>query len=244
MKINSTKIKVLTCVTCGGEMPIKVFANILHPEYDQPIVVHRKKLACSTVCLNEWQRVTKWEDRIGKETASVIRAKRKEQIVEFNPSTDPKIAKKISAGVKRYINSNPGIREGVNNPFHGHTHSSDRKEYWAKNKSGKYSCNSEQAEKQRANTPREEAHPNWLGGTSYEGYGPEFTRELKAVIKESYDYTCQACNVKTTILDVHHIDYDKQNNASDNLVPLCKTCHGKSNFNREEWKNFFQKLLK
>jgi hypothetical protein len=36
-------------------------------------------------------------------------------------------------------------------------------------------------------------------------------------------------------LDIHHIDYDKNNLQENNLISLCQKCHGKTNFNREYW---------
>jgi 5-methylcytosine-specific restriction endonuclease McrA len=222
-------------------MAIKVFANVLHPKYDQPIVAHRKKIACSIKCLNQWQRDTKWEDRIGEDTALIIREARREQIKKFNPSTVPEIAERISNSVKKYIEDNPQVRLGENNPFYGHKHSEKTIEHWKTSKSGKWSYSSEQYDKQRERTPKLEDHPNWNGGSSLGEYGVEFTKELKSIIKEQYNYTCQVCNLITETLDIHHIDYDKKNNSGANLVPLCKKCHGKTNYNREVWKKFFQK---
>lgn len=39
------------------------------------------------------------------------------------------------------------------------------------------------------------------------------------------------------------MDYDKKNNKYINLVTLCSSCHGKTGFNREQWKMFFKSLL-
>ena len=40
--------------------------------------------------------------------------------------------------------------------------------------------------------------------------------------------------------DVHHIDYDKFNNCVANLITLCRSCHAKTNFNRESWIEYFK----
>ena len=37
----------------------------------------------------------------------------------------------------------------------------------------------------------------------------------------------------------NHIDYDKKNCNSDNLITLCRSCHRKTNFNRENWIKYF-----
>lgn len=38
--------------------------------------------------------------------------------------------------------------------------------------------------------------------------------------------TCQMCGKKGK-MDVHHIDGDYQNNSSDNLMIICRSCHNK-----------------
>jgi hypothetical protein len=49
------------------------------------------------------------------------------------------------------------------------------------------------------------------------------------------------CGLKSRFkkLDVHHIDYDKKNGDPRNLVSLCKSCHIKTNYNREYWIEYF-----
>jgi len=44
-------------------------------------------------------------------------------------------------------------------------------------------------------------------------------------------------------LHVHHIDYNKKNNSFDNWIPLCRSCHSKTQVNREYWITFFQKKV-
>jgi len=41
-------------------------------------------------------------------------------------------------------------------------------------------------------------------------------------------------------LDVHHINYNKKNCDINNLVSLCRSCHMKTNFNREYWIKYFE----
>lgn len=40
--------------------------------------------------------------------------------------------------------------------------------------------------------------------------------------------------------DVHHIDYNKFNCNPENLITLCKSCHVKTNHNRNYWINYFK----
>jgi len=91
-----------------------------------------------------------------------------------------------------------------------------------------------------------EKSSNWLGGISKEPYSFDFTRELKELIRKRDNYTCQICS-KKQIEDMipfptHHIDYNKKNSNSDNLITLCKSCHSKTNFNRNNWIKYFNNL--
>lgn len=46
---------------------------------------------------------------------------------------------------------------------------------------------------------------------------------------EKYPHQCAVCgwNEDEDILEVHHIDENRQNNELDNLIILCPNCHGK-----------------
>ena len=85
---------------------------------------------------------------------------------------------------------------------------------------------------------------HWQGGKSFEPYGIGFNKELKWRIRRRNNYTCQECKYTEEQLGyklpVHHIDYNKKNNNENNLIPLCKSCHSKTNFKRENWIKYFQ----
>ena len=68
----------------------------------------------------------------------------------------------------------------------------------------------------------------WKGGHS-RVYGEEFTPYLKIKVKIRDGWKCTSCAAprKDNVLDIHHIDGDKLNNSMDNLISLCKSCHGK-----------------
>jgi radical SAM superfamily enzyme YgiQ (UPF0313 family)/5-methylcytosine-specific restriction endonuclease McrA len=82
-------------------------------------------------------------------------------------------------------------------------------------------------------------NPAWKGGISkiYQQYPVEFSKRLKKKVKIRDNYTCQECGEfrKGKKLDIHHIDYDKNNNILCNLICLCSTCHTKTNFDRDKW---------
>jgi len=99
-----------------------------------------------------------------------------------------------------------------------------------------------------------ENHPNWKGGKSLEGYPIEFDAKLRGEIRKKYGYRCQECfkyqdelftknrggRIVKEKLAVHHIDYNKNNNNINNLIALCRRCHIKTNYDREDWTNYFK----
>ena len=91
---------------------------------------------------------------------------------------------------------------------------------------------------------REKA-PNWKGGISFEIYPSYWTNTLKISIRKRDKYTCQLCGKKqkSTTHNVHHIDYNKQNCHSKNLITLCRSCNVKVNCERDYWKLYFNSLI-
>jgi len=85
----------------------------------------------------------------------------------------------------------------------------------------------------------------WKGGISYLPYCPKFNRKLKEEVRNKYKRKCFLCGKTEAENDgknmcVHHIDYDKEqgcNGKTFELVPLCKSCHSKTNGERDGYKN-------
>lgn len=80
----------------------------------------------------------------------------------------------------------------------------------------------------------------------YIGYPKEFSPSLRYKIRARDNFTCQNCFAhQDTVgtLHIHHIDYDKFNNNPMNLIALCATCHGQTNWALESWKEKFTQLL-
>ena len=93
-------------------------------------------------------------------------------------------------------------------------------------------------------------HYNWQGGLSFEFYPVVWTDTLKESIRQRDNYICKLCGIhqqeldvgQVKKLDVHHIDYDKLNCNPINLISLCRECHMKTNFNRENWIIYFSNI--
>lgn len=82
----------------------------------------------------------------------------------------------------------------------------------------------------------------WKGGISFEPYSLDWTELLRKNIRKRDKHTCLSCNKiqENRIYCVHHIDYNKKNCNSDNLITLCGGCHSKTNKNRDYWTNYFK----
>lgn len=87
-------------------------------------------------------------------------------------------------------------------------------------------------------------HPDWLNGVSFEPYGIEFNKEFKKFIKNRDFNICQTPNcINTEGFCIHHIDYNKKNNNPENLITLCRSCHSKTNKNRNFWSSYYTEIL-
>jgi len=92
--------------------------------------------------------------------------------------------------------------------------------------------------------------PNWQGGISKIKY-PTFFINVRAQIRKRDNYICQKCGITekehlikyTKVLDVHHIDYDKENCGIFNLITLCHKCNMEANKNRSYYKIFYLKKV-
>jgi len=90
-----------------------------------------------------------------------------------------------------------------------------------------------------------EKHWNWQGGLSFIPYTVDWTISLRISIRKRDKYICQICGKEQgkRALPIHHIDYNKENCDSKNLITLCYACHMKTNFNRTYWTEFLKEQL-
>jgi len=97
-----------------------------------------------------------------------------------------------------------------------------------------------------------ENNPNWQGGIDIDGYSFEFDTDLKDSIRTRDNFECQNCGMTEeehltvwgTVLNIHHIDYNKKNCEEINLITTCKQCNIRANTNRDYWKDYYkQKIL-
>lgn len=87
-------------------------------------------------------------------------------------------------------------------------------------------------------------HPNWKGGISKLPYPFQFQEVRKEILKRDGNRCMNnRCSQTTNRLCVHHIDYDKTNLRSNNLVTVCIACNSAANYGRSNWFSHFQQIL-
>lgn len=122
------------------------------------------------------------------------------------------------------------------------------KEY-VKHLSGKDSkfCSRDCLAKYQSINRQGENCPAWQGGLSFGKYCPKFNKSLKTKIRNQYNNCDYISGIHQSIcnnnrnLDVHHVDYNKQQGCDSDwkLIPLSKSNHAKTNANRSFWNRLF-----
>ena len=147
-----------------------------------------------------------------------------------NPMKRMEVRKKVSDSLKGRESWNKGI------PM-----SEEQKIKLSKERMGK-TFNTGRTHFKKGNIPH-----NYMGGISFEPYGKEFNNKLKEKIRKRDSNICKECGYSQESLgyklSVHHIDYNKKNSDENNLISLCRNCHVQTNFNRDDWTNYFKGKL-
>jgi len=175
---------------------------------------------------------------------------------------------KVSLRIKKYLskffkgsgNPNFGNGEkikGINNPFFGKHHTEETKKLIGNKSKGRKSFlgkkHTEIAKKKMSETrirlrlSEGKSNGRYIHGLAYEPYSNKFNDTLKESIRKRDNYECQKCGIKQKTyrrkLDIHHIDYNKQNCKEDNLITTCNRCNAQVNSNRDYWYTYFTHLM-
>ena len=91
----------------------------------------------------------------------------------------------------------------------------------------------------------------WKGGLSFEPYCIKFNDAYKRKIREQFSNKCFFCGMAESNngrkLDIHHVTYNKDCGCDSIVcicVPLCRSCHAKTNSNRSYWQKLIMRKLK
>lgn len=173
--------------------------------------------------------------------AAKKRPKRYGQV--FSKETREKISKTLK---KRFLTEK--------HPFYGKKHTQETKDKIKEKVSGEKNVHlgkkhTEETKRKISESHRGEKSHCWKGGVSYQPYPDEWTNDLKDCIRKRDNFICQECGIhqdeihngRIKKLDVHHIDYNKENLSPNNLITLCRNCHIKTNHgDRKYWENYFK----
>jgi len=187
-----------------------------------------------------------------------------------NKKTIQKIANKIGCSYTYICNrmiefnidrrSFKELTQGKNNPFFGKHHTEESKRKRALNMPDQSGINNPMFNKYHSEEAKEKIRQKAIGrkhtnetkkrmslshgGTGIkkdDDYPYEYFKIRNKILKRD-NYICQLCLEYGN--EVHHIDYDKDNNEEWNLCCSCIKCNRKVNYNREYWKNYFQSKSK
>jgi hypothetical protein len=158
------------------------------------------------------------------------------------------IAKRIKTVTGRV--TPPETRLKISQSLKGKKHPISRIEH---NRSAQKICkNTPEARMKQAEMASKRHGPssgNWKGGTSFEPYCPKFTKEFKERVRAFFGHKCVECGTPQTgiKLPVHHVNFQKDSCCAPDViplfVPLCPSCHGKTNHNRPYWQEHFTKII-
>jgi hypothetical protein len=148
---------------------------------------------------------------------------------------------------------NPNLRRDVSgekNPNFGHHLSEEAKErirQARKRMKGKIKFSQESCI-HMGEAKKGENNPAWKGGISFEPYCPKFTKKFKERVRAYFGYRCVECGIYQTTpkLPVHHVTFNKKACCDTTIplfVPLCQSCHSKTQFNRVFWQYWFTEMI-
>jgi len=149
---------------------------------------------------------------------------------------------------------------GKNNPMYGKRHTEDSKRKISENRKGKCTGNDNPSKRKEVRKKISESlkiynsdknwygenNYNWKGGISFEPYCINWVKPFKDEIKERDNFECQNPYCESNNPDdltAHHIDYNKKNCDTNNLITLCRCCNSKANAKRKYHKELYIKIL-
>jgi hypothetical protein len=140
----------------------------------------------------------------------------------------------------------PEVRKKVSDKLKGKPLSPEHCKKISENQIGRKQ--SEETKLKISDAHKGEKHHNWKGGISFAPYCEKFDNPFKERVRIFFGRVCVECGnseIKEK-LHVHHVNFDKMtccNDAKPLYVALCRSCHMKTNFNREYWERHFTDII-
>lgn len=177
--------------------------------------------------------------------------------VEFRYYND--LCHSCSLRTKEYRMKRSALSKGENNGWYGKRHSDETIEKQRKSAKGKHSGKnnpnygkspSDETRMKTSATLQGISMEEWDGFARAGKYCHLWNEKLRESIREEFGRKCFICGKNEEQngmkLDVHHTNYGKMCMCSYDcrLVPLCKSCHTKTNHNKFYWYSYIMcKLL-
>ena len=114
--------------------------------------------------------------------------------------------------------------------------------YWTGKK------HSSETKKKMSESRKGERSYYWKGGISFEPYCTKFNDSFKERVRAFFGHICVECGTPQNgeKLHVHHCNFNKMSCCDSTIplfVPLCRSCHTKTGFNREYWEMHFTGII-
>lgn len=230
------------CLFCGEEFLVSQYRIGKYCSPECHYQAHRQTKVCP-ICNHEFE-INKSETKRGRKYCS------RECSIQAEKGRIPSWC----IGKSSWNKGLKGYNAGEKHPLFGKGHSDKSKKKMSESHKG-HKFPKERRDKLKGRIPwnkgipflqiRGDKNPNWNGGSSFEPYCPKFNNELKEKIRERDNRSCGLCGCKENgeKLHVHHVHYDKPNCYPD-LISLCRSCHMRTQSNRDYYEDFFMKLLK
>jgi len=231
------KIKNFICKECGESFSKQTYFNLKYCSKECQNKAHSKRMTRQGNPLFGKKRNCPW---VKESTLKRLKGKTYKEIYGKEK------AKEISLKISKHHKGRkaPWARKFRGLSFekrYGEKRAADIKRKMSKNHKGQVAWNKGKSCPQFAKFG--EDNQSWKGGISKQSY-MGFRQFLKTKIRERDSNACQWCR-KLWVegeykFDVHHIDYNKKNPDPNNLITLCKECHGKTKTNRKMWQRAFE----
>lgn len=195
--------------------------------------------SCARVGFHHSEETKRKIGENSKNSSDETKRKRKESRKQFYKTHDSPLKGK-SLSVEHKQNMSAGLK--------GRQVSDETRQKIRNSLLGKH--HSKEVKRKIANSLKGEKSPNWKGGISFEPYCILFNESFKERVREFWNRKCVVCG-KDEIengrrLDIHHVRYNKNTCCDDTIplfIPLCRSCHMKTNFDREYWQKEFKRII-